>query len=336
MVAGVAIVLFAPLVFSPFWVSQILTRALWLGIAALSLTFLSSFGGMVSLAQVGVYAVAGFMLANFGTGYGGLSLGLSPWVAALVAVLIATATSVVFGAVSARSYGIYFLMLSLALSILVYYFFLQVSQLSGYGGIQSVVTPRLIGNPILHPDGLYYTSLVAATLCLAGIRYLGTTPFGMVLKGIRDDPVRMRALGFNVALHRTLAFGIAGFVASIAGVLSVWFNTGISPGEVDVTQMIYVLIIAVIGGMYRLEGAFVGAIVYALLDNYSRDWTPTVGSWLGPGRFATVLGVIFLVIVLVSPGGLMGIFDSFRSLAARRAAAASPGTATAAAASEEQ
>lgn len=305
--------LLAPAIFSGFWLNQILTRALWLGIAALSLTFLSSYGGMVSLAQVGVYAVAGFMMANLGTGNGGLSLGWPPWVAAIAGVGIGTLVALMFGAVSCRSYGIYFLMLTLALSILVFYFFLQVSQLSGYGGVRNVETPAVIGNPILHPNGLYYISLAAAILCFAGIWYLGGAAFGMVMKGIRDDPDRMRALGYYVPLHRMIAFGVAGFVASIAGILSVWFNTGISPGSVDIDQVITVLIIAVIGGLYRLEGAFLGALVYSILDNYSRDWTPHVGSFLGPGRFATELGIIFLVIVLVSPGGLMGIYESVRA-----------------------
>jgi branched-chain amino acid transport system permease protein len=73
-----------------------------------------------------------------------------------------------------------------------------------------------------------------------------------------------------------------------------------------------VLIIAVIGGLYRLEGAWVGALTYALLDNYSREWTPTVGDVLGPERFNTILGIVFLVIVLLSPGGLVGLWDRAR------------------------
>ena len=305
--------LLAPEIFSSFWLSQILTRALWLGIAALSLIFLSSYGGMVSLAQTGLYGVAGFAMANLGQGVGGVALGWSPWLAVLGGIAVATLIGFMFGVIAARSYGIYFLMITLALTLIVYYFFAQVTQLAGYGGIRNVVTPGLIGDPVTHPDGLYYVSLAAAVACLLGIHYLGRTPFGMVMQGIRDQPERMRALGYNVALHRALAFGIGAFVASIAGILFVWWTTQISPGDVGIDQAINVLIIAVIGGLYRLEGAFVGALVYSILDNYSRSWTPTVGVWLGPGRFATVLGLIFLVIVLVSPGGLVGIGESLRT-----------------------
>ncbi len=329
-VAALAIVcVLAPEIFSPFWLSQILTRALWLGIAALSLIFLSSYGGMVSLAQVGLYGVAGFAMANFGHAIGGVALGWTPWLAVGGGIVVATLVGLMFGAISARSYGIYFLMITLALTLIAFYFFAQVTQLAGYGGVRNVVTPGLIGNPVIHPNGLYYVALVAALVCLLGVRYLGRTPFGFSLQGIRDNPDRMRALGYNVTLHRTLAFTVGAFIASIAGILSVWWSTQNSPEDVNIDQAITILIIAVIGGLYRLEGAFVGALVYSILDNYSRNWTPTVGAWLGPGRFATVLGVIFLVIVLASPGGLLGIWESLRTRLAGRPRAAAAVTATA-------
>ena len=129
------------------------------------------------------------------------------------------------------------------------------------------------------------------------------------MQGLRDEPDRMRALGFNVTLHRTLAFAAGALIAGIAGVLSVWYNRRISPGSISLGQTIDVLVIAVIGGLYRLEGAWVGAIFFALLDNYSREYTPDIGEFLGPERFNTLIGIIFLVIVLVSPGGLVGLWE---------------------------
>ena len=87
----------------------------------------------------------------------------------------------------------------------------------------------------------------------------------------------------------------------MAGVLSVWYNRRISPGSINLEQTINVLIIAVIGGLYRLEGAWVGALAYALIDNYSREWVPEIGNVLGPARFNTLIGLVFLIIVLVSP-----------------------------------
>ena len=106
-----------------------------------------------------------------------------------------------------------------------------------------------------------------------------------------------------------LAFALAALVAAIAGILSVWYNRRISPGSINLEQTINILIIAVVGGLYRLEGAWVGALVYALLDNYSRDWTPEIGNVLGPERFNTIIGIVFLIIVLASPGGLVGLWE---------------------------
>lgn len=308
---------FAPAIFTSFWLSQILTKTLWLGIAAVSLIFLSRSGGMISLAQVGLYAIAGFTMANLVTAAGGRSLGWNPWAAVAAGIVVATLVGLVFGAVAARSYGIYFLMITLAFSVIVFYFFAQATPLSGFGGIRNVTTPGPVGNPIIHPEGLYYISLVASIAIFVGIRYLERTPFGIVLQGIRDDPARMRALGYNVALHRTLAFGVAALIAAVAGILSVWYTTQISPGGVDIGQSINILVIAVIGGLLRLQGAWIGAFVFALLDNYSRVLIPSVGVWLGPARFATVIGLIFLVIVLLSPGGLVGIWESLRARVSR-------------------
>jgi branched-chain amino acid transport system permease protein len=307
----------APLVFTEFFLSVILTKSLWLGIAAASLIFLSAYGGMVSLAQVGIYGVAGMTFANLVLADGGAAAEWSPWIATVAAILVATAVGLGFGAIAARSVGIYFLMITLAFSVLVYYFFSQVTQLSGFGGVNNVDLPALVGDPGHDPVPLYYTTLVVAVLVFLGLRYASRTNFGLALQGLRDEPNRMRALGFNVTRHRILAFGLAAFVAAVAGVLSVWYNRRISPGSIDLAQTIDVLIIAVIGGLYRLEGAWIGALAYALLDNYSREWTPRVGDVLGPERFNTILGVVFLAIVLVSPGGLVGLWERGRDLIRR-------------------
>ena len=298
-----------PFVVTDFFLSVILTKALWLGVAAASLIFLSAYGGMVSLAQVGVYGIAGMTFANLVAADGGSAAEWAPWPAAIVAVIVATAVGLAFGAVAARSVGIYFLMITLAFSVLVYYFFSQVTELSGFGGVNNLDLPGIVGDPVQDPARLYYTTLVASVAVFLGLRYVARTPFGLALQGLRDEPARMSALGFNVTLHRVLAFGLAAFIAAIAGLLSVWYNRRITPGSISLAQTIDVLIIAVIGGLYRLEGAWVGALAYALLDNYSREWTPSIGDVLGPARFNTILGLVFLVIVLVSPGGLVGLWD---------------------------
>jgi branched-chain amino acid transport system permease protein len=320
--AALAIVLLlAPAIFTNYWLSQILTQALWLGIAASSLTFLNRYGGMTSLGQVAVYGIAGFAMGNVVhtiNSEGGLNLGWTPWAGVLFGIAVAMLVALLFGAIASRSYGIYFLMITLALALLVYFFFGQVTQLSGFGGIRSVSHPGFIKNPITDPTPLYYVCLGCSVGVYLLMRYVVRTPFGIAMQGIRDDPPRMRSLGYNVPLHRTLAFTLGAFVAAIAGILSVWFNTQISPGSIDINQTINVLIIAVIGGLSRLEGAWIGALAFTLIDYYSRQDTPTLGLWLNPGRFATIIGIVFLLIVLLSPDGLIGIGGRLRRLISPR------------------
>ena len=141
---------------------------------------------------------------------------------------------------------------------------------SGFGGISGIPTPKLIGNVDAHPNRLYYVALVVALVVYALLRYIVRTPFGLTLQGIRDDPVRMASLGYNVMLHRTLAFGFASFVAAVGGVLFVWWNGHIDPASIDLGATIDVLVIAVIGGLYRLEGAWLGALFFVIINNYSQ------------------------------------------------------------------
>jgi branched-chain amino acid transport system permease protein len=315
----------APLVFDDFFVNVILTKALWLGVAAASLIFLAAYGGMVSLGQVGLLGIAGMAYANLVMADGGSSAAWNPWLAVVAALVCATVAGLGFGWIAARSEGIYFLMITLAFSVLVFYFFSQVTQLSGFGGVNNLDLPGILGDPEQDPVPRYYVTLVVALVVFIALRGLSRTAFGLGLQGVRDEPARMRALGFDVTLHRTLAFALAAFVAGVAGVLSVWYNRRISPGSINLEWTINILIIAVIGGLYRLEGAWIGALTYALIDNYSRKWVPDVGNVLGSARFNTIIGLVFLIIVLLSPGGLVGIWESVRDrLGGRRRGGGTP------------
>jgi branched-chain amino acid transport system permease protein len=305
---------------SPYWSHQILLQTFLFGIAASSLIFLSAYGGMVSLAQTAMFGIAGVILGNLATKGGpggtskGLHLGWDPTLALVVAVVMTTAIGLVLGAVAARSAGIYFLMITLTFSVIVTYTLGQVTKISGFSGIGGISehTPSWIGDVLAHPNRLYYVALVLSVLVYALIRYIIRTPFGVALQGVRDEPVRMASLGYNVALHRTLAFGFAAFIASLSGILYVWWSGQIAPGNVDIPETINLLIMAVIGGLLRIEGAWIGAFAFVVIQNYVRDFhVPglSMGGTLFGGTFNTVVGIIFLVIVLVSPGGLMGIWD---------------------------
>jgi branched-chain amino acid transport system permease protein len=318
-IAVLAILAAAPPIFSAYWVHTILTETLIFGIAAASLIFLSAYGGMVSLAQTALMGVSGYIIGNLVSERGlqgeskGLALGWDPTVALVVAIVITTAIGLLLGAVAARSSGIYFLMLTLTYGVIAYYFFSQVTQFGGFSPIAGINRhmPGFIGNVLDHPDKLYYVSLGVALAVYALIRYVVRTPFGLALQGVRDDPVRMASLGYNVALHRTLSFGLAAFFASIAGALYVWWQGQIAPGDVYLGSTINLLVMAIIGGLVRIEGAWVGAFTYFLIDDKVRDLSVpglSFGGTLFGGTFNTIIGVIFLAVVVVSPNGLMGIW----------------------------
>jgi branched-chain amino acid transport system permease protein len=263
---------------------------------------------------VALYGVAGFVVGNATTNGNtkGLNLGWNPWWGVVLGIVFAVVIAMLFGALASRSVGIYFLMITLTYSVIANLTFGQVTDVSGFGGISGIPAPHLIGNVNAHQNRLYYVALGAALGVYLLLRYLARTPFGLTLQGIRDDPVRMSSLGYNVELHRTLAFGVGGFVAAIGGILFVWWNGHIDPASIDLGSTIDVLVMAVVGGLYRLEGAWVGAFFFVVIDNYSQQ----IG-FIGP-RFETLMGAIFLVILLVSPGGLVGLWERIVALASAR------------------
>ena len=330
LAAILVVALWPALGLSPYWSHQIFLQTFLFGIAAASLIFLSAYGGMVSLAQTALFGIAGVIIGNLATKGGaggtskGLHLGWDPTLALVVAVVMTTVIGLIFGVVAARSAGIYFLMITLTFSVIATYTLGQVTKISGFSGIGGIssYTPGWIGDILAHPDRLYYLALGVAVAVYVLIRYIVRTPFGVTLQGVRDDPVRMASLGYNVALHRTLAFGFAAFVASLGGILYVWWSGQISPGNVDLPETINLLVMAVIGGLLRIEGAWLGAFVFIVIQNYVRDFSVPglgFGGTLFGGSFNTIVGIIFLIIVLASPGGLIGAWDSaFGALSRRR------------------
>lgn len=303
---GLLVLLLAlPAVSSSYFVDFVMTRTMMLGLAAATIVFLAKYGGMISLAQLLFFGIAGFMYGNAAleSGARGLNLGWDPWVAVVFALGVATAVALLLGAIASRTTGIYFLMLTLVYGVIGFFFFAQVITISGPGGVTSIAPPDLFSEPVR----LYYAGVVLSALAYAGFRAIGGTPFGLALQGIRDDPVRMASLGFNVPLHRTLAFTAAAFVAAVAGLLNVWWNGQIDPASVSIGPTLVLLIIAVIGGISYFEGAWLGAFVYLLANNYMRQLPLVDRIGIREDRFNTVIGVLVLVIMVLSPEGLAGI-----------------------------
>ena len=311
LVAVAAGLVALPLVSSEFVTSFLMTRILILAIAAASIVFLFRYGGMVSLGQFLIFGVAGFMVGNAvgDSGSKGLKLGWDPWVGVIFALVICLVVALVLGALASRTSGIYFLMLTLTYAVIGYYFFGQVTTLSGFGGITGIRPPPLFEG---HPWRLYYVALGLSLVVYLGFKAISRTPFGLALQGTRDDPIRMASLGFNVPLHRTLAFVIAGFVAGCAGILNIWWNGQIDPTSISIGPTLDLLIIAVIGGISYFEGAWLGAAVYVSANIYLRNVPLVDQIGITEARFNTVIGLLVLLIMVLSPEGIMGIIDRLR------------------------
>ena len=181
--------------------------------------------------------------------------------------------------------------------------FLFVGSVTLIGGFSPVAgvdqyTPGFVGDIVNDRQRLYFISLITAVVVYVAIRYLIRTPFGISFQGIRDEPVRMASLGYNVALHRTLAFGIGALVAGLGGVLYAWWFGQLSPTIMGLDATIQLLVIAVIGGLRRIEGAWLGAVAFLVINNEVTNRIPSSGLPVIGGTFNTVIGFIFLAIVI--------------------------------------
>jgi branched-chain amino acid transport system permease protein len=305
IVLAVAVLL--PFVLPPFLTFQVMSQSLVLGLIALSLTFLGGYGGMVSLAQMTLAGVAGYAYAVLSLNNGGtehLTLGWPWWMALLVALLITTLCAALVGWLSVRTEGIYTIMITLAIGVAFYYLALQnYSVFNGFQGLREIFPPPLAWRD---PLPFYFLALGCALAGYGLVRWVVRAPFGIALQGIRDNPRRMAALGFHVVAHRVAAYVLAGLIAGVGGILLVWYNGLISPGSVGTGWLINILVIAVLGGMKHPIGAFLGALVFVLLQTFAIDI-------IDRERFNLVIGGVFLAIVLFSPDGLLGLWAKLRA-----------------------
>jgi branched-chain amino acid transport system permease protein len=297
-----------PFVATPFFTFQVASQTLVLGLIALSLSFLAGYGGMVSLAQMTVAGIAGYAMAVLGTSSSAeISLGWPWWVAVPAAVLIAVVCATLIGWLSVRTEGIYTIMITLAIGVAFYYLVLQnYSIFNGFQGLRELKPPTVFGVQWREPLPFYFLSLFWALAGYFLVRYVVRSPFGIALQGIRDNPRRMESLGFHVVAHRVAAYALAGLIAAVGGILLAWYNALMTPGSVGTGWLINLLVIAVLGGVRHPIGAFLGALVFVLLQTFAIDV-------IDRERFNLVIGGMFLAIVLFSPDGLLGLWAKLRS-----------------------
>jgi branched-chain amino acid transport system permease protein len=303
-----AFVLVFPFIATPFFTFQVASQSLILGLIALSLAFLAGYGGMVSLAQMTVAGIAGYGIAVLGfSSSPEISLRWPWWVAVPAAIALAVLCATLIGWLSVRTEGIYTIMITLAIGVAFYYLVLQnYSVFNGFQGLRELKPPTVFGVDWRSPVPFYYLSLACALAGYFLVRYIVRAPFGIALQGVRDNPRRMEALGFNVVAHRVAGYALSGLLAAVGGILLAWYNALMTPGSVGTGWMINILVIAVLGGVKHPIGAFLGAIVFVLLQTFAIDV-------IDRERFNLVIGVVFLAIVLFSPDGLLGLWAKLRS-----------------------
>ncbi|MGR3434847.1 MAG: branched-chain amino acid ABC transporter permease [Shimia sp.] len=300
---ALATLMVVPLVASEFVVLQVGAYAMVLGIIALSIMWLAGYGGMVSLAQVAVAGLGAYMLPILGTNTQAvMGLGWPWWLTVLAALAVSTTFAALIGWVAVRTEGIYTLMITLAVAVVVFYFARQNYEMfngfTGYAGIE----PPVLGLDWGEPVPFYYLCLACAAGLFAAVSYAARSTFGLALQAVRDNSRRLRALGFDVTAHRIAAFAVSGLIAGVGGVLLIWFNGRISPSTISVDVTIDLLVIAVVGGLRAPIGPFLGALAFVLLDTFAIDL-------IDRERFNTVIGIAFLLVVFFSPDGLLGLWE---------------------------
>ena len=286
----------APLL--PSYPLTLLTQAVIVAILAMSLDLLLGYTGLASLGHAAYFGIAAYAVGILTTQH---QAGFARCL--IVGVALAAGTAAVFGVLAIRATGTYFLMITLALGMVVWGLaFRWVSMTKGDNGIAGVPRPEL-GLPwsLWSPLPFFYFSLAGLAVAWALLAVIVRSPFGLTLKGIRESETRMRALGYNVWLHKYLAFVLSGLFAGFAGVFWAYYNGFVSPVDVQLVTSVETLLMVALGGPGTLAGPALGAGVIVFLKNFVSVYTK---------RWLLILGAVYIGVILFAPRGVFGAFKS--------------------------
>jgi branched-chain amino acid transport system permease protein len=298
IVAGLALAAAVPLLAGEFWVT-LLSQIMIFGLLALSADLLLGNAGLFSLCHAAFFAVAAYTTAILQVRYGaGTAL------AAPAGILAGTALSFLF-AFAVRTRGVYFILITLAFGYIVWgVAYRWASFTGGDNGVTNVPFPAIGGFRVANATQYYYVVLVVVVLCGLAYRLLVTSPFGLTLRGIKSSESRMRSLGYDVGRHLYVAFVLSGLIASIAGVLYVYYNRFINPVAASFPVSVEAVLMAIVGGSGTILGPFLGSGIILVL----RNWVSGFFHY-----YTAVLGIVFIVTVLWAPQGIMGLVARWRA-----------------------
>lgn len=302
-VVGIAVLAALPHFLSTYYLGLVVEMLIF-ALFAMSLDLLVGYTGMASLGHA-----AYFGAAAYATGLLALKLGWSVWLALPAGLVVAALVAALFGLLALRTRGSYFLMITLALSQVVWGIAFGWRTLTGGDdGLPNVPRPEFTPHWSLTGDTAFYY-FVLVVVCIGAFLLLRivSSPFGYALRGIRESETRMLALGYNVRRYRLAVFVLAATFAGLAGCLYVYYNRFASPDYLQVVRSAEVLLMVILGGAGTLIGPAIGAALIVLLENVISGYTE---------RWLLVLGVIYILVALFAPRGITGFV---RELRARRA-----------------
>ena len=283
----------------PGYFTSLATLVLIYAMLAMSVDLLAGYAGRTPLCHGAIFGTAAYVVMYFVTSSGG-----SPWLALPLGVLAAVAVSAVFAGLAVRTSGVYFLLLTLALGMIVWGVCQRwTSVTGGENGLRGSARPELLSDPTV-----FYYFVLLVGLAATGLMWrLVRSPFGLALKGIRESESRMRSLGYHTSLHLFFGFLLSGAMAGLAGVLYAWFNSFVSPSTVALAQSVKGLLMVIVGGVGTLFGSVVGAAVIIALENVASSFTE---------RWSMMMGALFVLTMIFAPEGIVGRLRSY--LAKRR------------------
>jgi len=295
-VIPVLLLLAVPLVTGRFY-QYLLTQIFIASLVAVAFNLLLGTTGLLSFGQAAFYGVGAYTVGLLAT-----KAGVSTLPALLLAPVFAAAVAALIGFFCVRLSGVHFAMLTLAFGQLVFTIaFKWYGFTGGDNGIQGIpVRPLPGGVEIGSTQAMYYFALVVVGVSVEILRRIRSSPFGSTLKAIRENTQRAAYLGVNVKLYQWAAFVIAGAFTGLAGGLYALMEKSITPDIIHWTKSGEPVFMTIIGGIYTFAGPMVGAVVFTVLNSYLVAWTE---------KWALVLGIILLVMVLLLPGGVVGFVN---------------------------
>jgi len=288
-----AILLGAPPLLAPYMLSLVTQALIW-AMLAMSLDLILGYTGLASLGHAAYLGLGAYSVGILTTRHGA-----NFWVTLAVGILLAALGAAIFGLVALRATGVYFLMITLALGMVVWGLAHRwVSLTAGDNGIASVPRPR--GLPWAFTDTLsfYYLVLVAFAVAFVVLWTIVHSPFGKTLVGIRESESRMRTLGYHVWLHKYVGFVIAGAAGGFAGVFWAYYNGFVSPADAELATSVEILLMVALGGRGTLYGPALGAAMIVLLKNVVSVYTH---------RWLLILGAVYIGTIVYAPEGIIGL-----------------------------